>query len=91
MKKLLTIAVISGGLLNAATATASELPTYEMMGFPVTPLQVATLGSTAYVQEQSATATLTFNGMPASPHQLEVLCPRIKGTASLTQTNTLTE
>jgi len=90
MKKLLTIAVISGGLLTA-TANASELPTYEMMGFPVTPLQVATLGSTAYVQEQSATATLTFNGMPASPHQLEVLCPRIKGTASLTQTNTLTE
>jgi len=91
MKKLLTIAVISGGLLNVATATASELPTYEMMGFPITPHQVVILGSTAYVQEQSATATLTFDGMPASPHQLQVLCPRIKGTAALIQANTATQ
>ena len=91
MKKLFTIAVITGGLLNAAAAAASELPTYEMMGFPITPHQVAVLGSTAHVQEQSPTAMLTFDGMPASPHQLEVLFPRIRGTAALTQTNTSTQ
>jgi hypothetical protein len=30
----------------------------------------------AGVWEQSATPTLTRNGMPASPHQLDVLTPR---------------
>jgi hypothetical protein len=91
MKKLFTVAVITSGLLNVAAATASELPTYEMMGFQITPHQVAVLGSTAHTQEQSPTTTLTFDGMPASRHQLEVLTPRIWGSAALTQTNTSTQ
>jgi hypothetical protein len=91
MTKLFTIAVITGGLLNAATATAFELPTYEMMDFPITPHQVAVLGSTATVQEQSSTFMHTFDGMPACPHQLQVLTPRIRGTAALTPTNTSTQ
>jgi len=49
------------------------------------------LGSTAHTQEQSPTTTLTFDGMPASRHQLEVLTPSIWGSAALTQTNTSTQ
>jgi hypothetical protein len=70
--------LLSAGLavvLQEANAAAGELPTFELLGFPVSRLQVATLGS-ANVEEQAPGPTLIWGGMPASPHQLAVLTPR---------------
>jgi hypothetical protein len=77
MKKLLSIAVSAALILGAANAVAAELPTFEVMGFPITHLQVAIVGG-AHVRERSPTAALTLGGMPASPHQVSVLTPRPK-------------
>jgi hypothetical protein len=89
MKSLFSITAITAAMLNSAGAAAAELPTFELMGFPITPHQVAVLGS-AHVQEQSPNATLTLGGMPASPHQIAVLTPRPRATrtAAATQTKT---
>jgi hypothetical protein len=75
------------GLLLAGSAvavgqSAVELPTFEVMGFPITRHQVAVLGS-AHVQERAPTPTLTLAGMPASPHQVAVLTPHPKTTDDL--------
>ena len=61
--------------LNATAAPAAELPTFEVAGFPISPHQVAVMGS-RNVEEQAAVASLTSGGMPASPLQLMVLAPR---------------
>ena len=79
MKNLFRITAITAVMLNGAAA--SELPTFALMGFPITPHQVAVLGS-AHVQEQTATPTLTLGGMPASPHQIAVLTPRSQATGA---------
>lgn len=75
MKNLFSIAAVAAVILNGAGAPAAELPTFELMGFPITPHKVAAIGA-ADVQEQSSTATLTLGGIPASPHQVAVLTPR---------------
>jgi hypothetical protein len=70
--------LLSAGLavaLQAPNAAAGELPTFELLGFPVSPHHVAVLGS-ANVEEQTPSRTLTWGGMPASPHQVAVLTPR---------------
>jgi hypothetical protein len=89
MKKLFSITVIKAAvMLSAAGAAAGELPTFELMGIPITPHQFAVIGS-AHVQEQSPNATLTLGGMPASPHQIAVLTPRSRirdAAATLTMT-----
>jgi len=69
------IAVVVGVATSKASACSLHLPTFEVAGFPISPLQVAVLGGT-HVEEQSATPTLTLAGMPASPHQIAVLTPR---------------
>ena len=74
-KHLLSTAVLAFALLEGAAAGAAELPTFEFSSFPATSHQLSVMGS-AGVREQSATPTLTRNGMPASPHQLDVLTPR---------------
>jgi hypothetical protein len=71
------IAAIGGATTNHADACALGLPTFELTGFPISPHQVAVLGS-AQVQESSATPTLMLAGMPASPHQIAVLTRRPK-------------
>jgi hypothetical protein len=76
VKILLSIAAIAAVMLDGAGAAAAELPTFELMGFPITRHQVAVLGA-AHVQERSPTPTLTLGDMPASPHQVRVLTPRI--------------
>jgi hypothetical protein len=75
MRTLLSSAafLVVGGL----AADGSELPSFEKLGFPITPTQVSLLGS-ADVRESSFTPTLTLSGMPASPHQIRVLMPRAK-------------
>jgi hypothetical protein len=62
-------------VLGGAVATAAELPTYELLGFPISPHQFSVVGS-ANIKEWSPIASLTLGGMPASPHQLAVLTPR---------------
>jgi hypothetical protein len=70
-------------IVVAAHATAAELPTFEVLGFSITPHQVAVIGG-ANVQEQTPTPSLTRDGMPASPHQLAALRPRPGMTAATT-------
>lgn len=71
------IAAIGGATTNHADACNLRLPTFELTGFPISPHQVAVLGS-AQIEESSATPTLMLVGMPASPHQIAVLTPRAK-------------
>ena len=80
-----TTLVVLGGL----TAEASELPSFEMLGFPITWTQVSVLGS-ANVQESSAIPTRTLGGMPASPHQIAVLTPRPRNAEQASSTKLTT-
>ena len=87
MKKTsLSIAATVAISIAAGTAGfAAELPTYELKGLPISPVQVGLLGA-ANVQEQTSVPTAT-----ASPHQLRVLTPRAKlktAAASPTRTET---
>jgi len=77
----LSIAATAGLLLGGAGAAAEELPTYEVMGFPLTRHQLLAVNS-ADAKERSPTPTLTLAGMPASPHQIAVLTPRPKVTVA---------
>ncbi len=79
MKKTFLMAAIAAATMVGSGAGAGELPTFELMGLPITRHQVAVMGAQG-VQEQAA-ATLTFGGMPASPHQIAVLTPRAGMTA----------
>ena len=62
-------------LMMGVGATAAELPSYDVVGFPITPHQFVVLGP-ANAQERAPAAALTLAGMPASPHQIAVLTPR---------------
>jgi hypothetical protein len=84
MMKLLSIAAITAVSLSGAVAQATELPSYELMGFPITSHQFSVLGS-ANVREQSPSPSLTMAGMPASPHQVSVLTPRPRITEELAE------
>ena len=53
----------------ASHSAVAKLPIFELMGFPITPVQVQLVCS-AFVQEQSPNPTLTVGGMAASPHQV---------------------
>jgi hypothetical protein len=75
MKKTFLMAAIAAATMVGSGAGAGQLPTFELMGFPITSHQVAVVGS-ANVEERRATPTLMFGGMPASPHQVAVLTPR---------------
>jgi hypothetical protein len=59
---------------DRASATI-KLPSYELMGFPISQHQFSILGS-ANIKEQPPSPSLTMAGMPASPHQVAVLTPR---------------
>jgi hypothetical protein len=73
MKRLVLFAALATAIANGIdVAAAAELPTYESAGFPITALQVSVTGS-AHVQEAQPVPTLTLGGMPASPHQIEIL------------------
>jgi hypothetical protein len=75
MKKIVLIVLAMTAVIPGGGAWAAELPTYELMGFPISPHQFSVLGS-AHIQERSPVATLTLAGMPASPHQIAVLIRR---------------
>ena len=78
MKTLFAITA-TGAVLLSGIASAADLPSYELFGFPITNHQIAVLGS-ANVKEQSPGTSLLVAGMPASPHQVAVLTPRRKTT-----------
>jgi hypothetical protein len=72
-KTSLTIAaMIAISIAGGTISFAAELPTYEVKGLPISPVQVGLLGA-ANVQEQPQIASSA-----ASPHQLSVLTPRPK-------------
>ena len=58
MKNLLSVAAIAAVTLGGASASAAELPSYELTGFPISPHQISVMGS-ANVQEQSPSSSLT--------------------------------
>jgi hypothetical protein len=93
MKNLLSIAAITAFTLGGVCANAGELPSYKVMGFPISPHQLSVLGISANIEEQSPSSllTLTMAGMPASPHQVAVLTPRPRGTNGLGETNRIAE
>ena len=75
-------------MLDRASAAAAELPTFELMGFPITRHQIALLGA-AQIRERSPTPTLALAGMPASPHQVAVLTAHPRPTGELTTNKTV--
>jgi hypothetical protein len=80
MKIVLSIATAAMFLANGADAMAAEMPTFEVAGFPISPVQAQLMG--AANGEQSRVATFASGGMSASPHQISVLTPRAKRTAA---------
>ena len=89
MKTLFAIVSVAGLVLSGAGAVAAELPTYEIMGFAISPHQFVAVPSAA-VQERAPTPTLMLGGMPASPLQIMVLTPRPR-TAAEAGITTLTQ
>jgi len=73
MSKLFSIIGATVVVLGGINAKAEELPAFEKFGFPITQAQVSVLSS-ADVRERSPIRTLMLDGMPASPHQVAVLC-----------------
>jgi hypothetical protein len=86
MKTFLAMAAAGTLMLSGAGASTAELPSYELMGFPITPLQLQVVGS-ANVKEQSPSSSLTMAGMPASPHQVAALTRRARPTGERAETN----
>ena len=68
MKLTLSIATAVISIAGGTAAFAAELPTYELTGFPISPVQLQLLGA-ANVGERSPTGA-------ASPHQGRVLTAR---------------
>ena len=70
-----TIALVAAAttavMLRGGIAAAGELPTFELMGFPITTVQVQLVGS-ARVQEWSVAPTLTPGERPVSGPESEV-------------------
>jgi hypothetical protein len=83
MKKLFLIATaivfIGGATIDKAGACDLRFPIFELMGFPISPHQVALLGGANVVERSpTPTPTLMLAGMPASPSQVAILAPRPK-------------
>jgi hypothetical protein len=73
---------VAAAAIRGAASRAAELPGYQLAGLPITSHQVALLGG-ADVREQSPVATLTVQGMPASPSQIAILTPRPRMTSMI--------
>ena len=80
--RILTMIAFAGAMIaNTASAFAGDLPSYEVKSYPISAMQVQVLGG-AGVEEQSTAPAMIVAGMPASPAQMSVLCPRVKRLAS---------
>jgi hypothetical protein len=71
----ISITALMALVFGTATASARQLPQYEVTGFPISPVQMSVI-KPSVIQEQPSTTTLTLDGMPASPHQIAVIGPR---------------
>ncbi len=77
MKKIaLSLAAVAVSVAGSSAVLAAELPSYEVNGFPISPVQARVLGA-AHVQEQPAASSAI-----ASPVQVSVLTPRNRKTAT---------
>ena len=54
MKKLLPITAAAALMVCGGAAIAGELPTYEVMGFPITGHQVAVMGGSGVEEHRPA-------------------------------------
>jgi hypothetical protein len=79
---LIVAAVAAISVAGGTAGFAAELPSYEVSGFPISPVQAGLLG-TVKAKEQSPAATVA-----ASPHQLSVLTPHRKRTAATAPSRT---
>src|SRR5258705_5898140 len=79
---LIVAAVAAISVAGGTAGFAAELPSYEVNGFPISPVQAGLLGA-ADVREQSPASTTA-----ASPHQLSVLTPHRKLTTATAPTRT---
>ena len=86
MKTLFAMLAAGTLIMSGGAASPAELPSYELMGFPITPLQLQAVGP-ANIKEQSRSSSLTMAGMPASPHQVAVLTPRARPTGERAATS----
>jgi hypothetical protein len=80
-----SIAAAAISVAGGTAAFAAELPTYDVTGFPISPVQLRLLGP-ANVQERSPTPTVA-----ATPRQVNVLTgqPEVTtGTIAPTRTGT---
>jgi hypothetical protein len=78
--KILSFAAAIMTIAVSTAAFAGELPTYEVDGFPITPVQVGVLGA-AHVQQQAAVPAGVL-----TPVQASVLTPRKVKTATVGET-----
>jgi len=76
MKIVLSLA--TAAMIVATGAVAAELPTYEVSGFPISPVQASVLGA-AHVQEQPVAA----GGKAISPHQSGALTRHARRTTAV--------
>jgi hypothetical protein len=68
----ISITALAALAMGAASASAGQLPQYEVTGFPISPLQMSVVRP-GVIQEEPQTPALTLGGMPASPHQISVI------------------
>lgn len=85
MKRLILFAAVAFAIANGIdVAAASELPTYESAGFPITAHQFSVMGA-SHVQEAPSVPALTLDGMPASPNQILILTAHKRSSGSKPQ------
>ena len=68
-------AVLAISIAGGTSGFAAELPTYEVEGLPISPVQSTVLGGVNFRTAQVAPPAL-------SPHQVNVLTPRKPNTAT---------
>jgi hypothetical protein len=70
-----SIAAAAVFMIGGIGAAAAELPSYEVTGFPITPLQLVALAP-AHAEQELPAVTAPAAAMAVSPHQIAVLTPR---------------
>ena len=58
----ISITALMALVFGTATASAGQLPQYEVTGFPISPSQMSVI-KPSIIQEQPSTPTLTLDGM----------------------------
>ena len=84
--RTVTVGQSSEAVMPDRASAAIKLPSYELMGFPISQHQFSILGS-ANIKEQSPSPSLMMAGIPASPHQVAVLTPRARTIEALPAPN----